>query len=164
MKSLVFLLPLTILVNCSQKTPDPAKLIFSGACEVHLKSNVKGAMLSIDGVEVGHDEATVNIPCGEKSVAAHKHGFRPYHAYHLAKLGETLQVTVEMDRVREVKNIALSAEAIKIARGPMDFDVEELRRQAAARDGSTSAGAAPVAGALGPDENGNLPDSVEYWR
>jgi len=144
-----------ILGGCLKKDKENVvKLLFTGECSVEVVSQTAGAKILIDGIHVGEASVKVNIPCGEKSISVQKYGYIPYEQYLPTTRTEPLKVTVKLEPIKKLPNLALSRDVIIKARGPLDVQYAKAAtgsKKSTSGDGSSAA-------------VGNYPDTVEFWR
>lgn len=175
---------LLALAACSRGHHDPAALLFSGECKVRVVAEKpRGAAIQIDGIHVGSEDVSVNIPCGEKLIVVEKDGYETYEHYLPVSKAEPLKVTVELEEAKAPREFARSEELIaQVRRGEKIHDpfvaaaeggkaeavAETAPVAAAAKTPLPPAGAADVpGGAPAPKTaSGGADDlnSVEAWR
>lgn len=173
-------LPLAILGACSGEEPTPEGLFFSGACKVDIQASPKGSEIFLDGISVGIDEVSVEIPCGEKQVMVKNKGFVPYLNYHDVSKNKSLNVNVSLAKLdKSHKNFALSDEIIKqVKEGEVLWDPSKGPRPEVKKEEgvyppymgdmktliASVKGAATTSGAQTEEFETGTWDSVEDWR
>jgi len=87
-------------------------MLFYGECHVEVESKTPDAHIMVDGVMLGHDKVSANLPCGEKEIYVIKHGYLPFQEYIPVTKGQPLVVRVELRKVEKAPDYALSSELI----------------------------------------------------
>jgi hypothetical protein len=104
----VFLTLFIYITSCSHKEPEKVQL-FYGKCQLEVKSSVKNSEILIDGIEVGHHGyAMEQVPCGERQVRIHSHGYESHVEYINVSQDHPATVDYKMEKEKNVKNYALS--------------------------------------------------------
>ena len=142
---------------CSAHEEEHAQdLLMSGECELEIVSETHEAHVLIDGVNVGHGELKVHVPCGERKVEIEKVGFMPYEAFVPATHGAPLKITVKLDPLPSLENDALSNVVFtKIAKGEIGKALTKPKASSASAAASDAGASAMPAGD---------PNTVDYWR
>jgi len=123
---------------------------------------------------MGHDEAKVNIPCGEKQITVEKEGYMPYREYITVTKDEGIRVKVELEKPKKHSHYALSSTLIEqLRKGEKLIDPtasKEVQAMQLAQANAVAA-ASPVtasASATGGGASAAAPeagqDTVDYWR
>ncbi len=107
-----------IFSGCGHKSA-PTTVLFNGECRLEVKSQTDHSEILVDGVEVGHDEALLQVPCGERLVEVHKSGYIPYLQYFPVSIDRPVSVSVTLQKRSRLVNLALESSLIEKVRGPI---------------------------------------------
>jgi len=141
-----------VLSSCSKKSHEEHVQMFFGECRLEVVSKTPDAEIMVDGVIVGKNNVSLEVPCGEKRIDVFHDGFVPFHKFYPVNKDQAVKVTVELEKAKKLKNEALSSELI-----------DSLRVKVAKKDPSATAGKPGGAeGATGGVES--FSDDVENWR
>jgi len=118
--------------------------LLQGACEVSVKSDVKSSNILVDGILIGHGEASTKVPCGQKKIQVLAGGKWTIEEYKNVEARLPLELSYQMHDLREVKDWAMSSELVEQlqkGQGPIDVknqkykEIIELRAKQRAEQG-----------------------------
>lgn len=119
----IVLLGCLVLVACT-KEKLPELYLLQGNCEVQVKTSEKDSDIYVDGILIGHGEASTKVPCGQKKIEVEAPGKWVVEEYKVAEAKIPLELTYKLVDRHEVKDWALSAELVaqlKKGQGPVDI-------------------------------------------
>lgn len=149
-----------LFFGCGHKEA-PTTALFNGECRIEVESKTSGAEILMDGVPVGHDKVTLQVPCGERLVEVHRKGFVPFEGFYSVSRSQPVIVRVTLNPRTHLENEALSMALVDKVRGPK---ITQSQNAPQSGSGDTSAPGASSAGGSESPGGSQKWDSVEDWR
>src|SRR5688572_28135393 len=103
-ESMRYLLPALIFFVACTKEKIPDLVLLQGACEVVVKSDVKNSDIYIDGILIGHGEASTKVPCGQKRITVEAGGKWTIEEYKTVDTRLPLEVEYTMKDISGIKD------------------------------------------------------------
>lgn len=130
----ILFLALVLLVSCT-KDPLPELYLLQGNCEVQIKTDYKKSDIYVDGILIGHGEASTKVPCGQKRIQIEAKGKWTVEDFQTAAGKNPLELSYQLTDIKSVKNWAMSSELIaqlKKGLGPIDVSNPDYKKIAEA--------------------------------
>lgn len=124
-----------LLVSCTKEAL-PELYLLQGNCEVQVKTDYKKSDIYIDGILIGHGEASTKVPCGEKRIQVEAAGKWTIDEFQTVNSKVPLELSYKLKEMKSVKDWAMSSELIaqlKKGLGPIDVSNTDYKKIAEAR-------------------------------
>jgi hypothetical protein len=124
------------LVSCTRTAPKSEIYLLQGSCDVKVKTNHKKSRIYLDGILIGHGEASSTVPCGEKHILVKAKGKKIVNEYHTAIKKIPLELSIELKDLQTPSNWAMSSALVEQLRkglGPIDNNLPDHKEILASR-------------------------------
>ncbi len=112
MRASLLALCLVLFASCTQEKL-PELYLLQGACEVQIKTDDKKSDIYVDGILIGHGEASTQIPCsGQKKISVEAAGKWTVEEYKEVSSRMPLELEYKLKTREPVQDWAMSAELI----------------------------------------------------
>lgn len=126
-----------LFLGACTKAEPPELILLTGACEVVVKTDTKHSDIFVDGILIGHGEASTKVPCGQKRIVVEAPGKWVVEDYKNVDTRVPLEVTYKLADSSHVKDWALSPELVDQLRkghGPVDIRNPKYKEVLAAQE------------------------------